>query len=332
MRETTNSCRHPAGPLPIPPRMTMNRRLFCVTAGALLLSARTSSGVPGREQQVPFSEGSAPPRNAVPDPTCDCHMHIYDDRFPAAPTATLRPPNATVKDYRALQARLGTKRTVVVTPSTYGTDNRCLLDALGQFGPDARGIAVVDTNVSSAELKQLSDTGVRGIRFNLVVGAVTTIEMIEPLAKRVHDLGWHIQINMPPDQLIASESLLQRIPTPIVVDHMARVPAEPSPQREMVLAVVRRSVETGRAWVKLTAPYLGSKSGPPAYQDASLVVADLVKLNPERMLWGTDWPHPTHQKHLPDDAVLVDRLVEWVPDPAQRRRILVDNPQSLYKF
>jgi len=259
-------------------------------------------------------------------------MHIYDDRFPASPTATLRPPNATVNDYRALQARLGTKRTVIVTPSTYGTDNRCLLDALAQFGPDARGIAVVDASVSSGELKRLSDAGVRGIRFNLAVGAVTTVEIIEPLAKRVHDLGWHIQINMPPDQLIANEGLLQRVPTPIVFDHMARVPVEMSPQREAVLVVVRRAVESGRAWVKLTAPYLGSKSGPPTYQDAGLVVADLVKLNPEQMLWGTDWPHPTHQKHLPDDAGLVDGFVEWVPDQAQRRRILVENPKRLYGF
>ena len=114
--------------------------------------------------------------------------------------------------------------------------------------------------------------------------------------------------------------------------YMARVPVEMSPQREAVLVVVRRAVESGRAWVKLTAPYLGSKSGPPTYQDAGLVVADLVKLNPEQMLWGTDWPHPTHQKHLPDDAVLVDGFVEWVPDQAQRRRILVENPKRLYGF
>ena len=168
----------------------------------------------------------------MPDPSCDCHMHIYDDRFPAAPNATLRPPNATVDDYRSLQARLGTTRTVVVTPSTYGTDNRCMLDALGRFGANARGIAVLDTTVTNAELNRLAEAGVRGIRFNMAVGSVTTIEMIEPLAKRVNDFGWHIQVNMPPDQLVVNESLLLRLPTPIVFDHMARVPVEMSPQRE----------------------------------------------------------------------------------------------------
>ena len=106
----------------------------------------------------------------MPDPSCDCHMHIYDDRFPAAPNATLRPPNATVDDYRSLQARLGTTRTVVVTPSTYGTDNRCMLDALGRFGANARGIAVLDTTVTNAEINRLAEAGVRGIRFNMAVG------------------------------------------------------------------------------------------------------------------------------------------------------------------
>ena len=312
--------------------MTMDRRQFCVAAGALLVPSASASGAQGREQRASFSAGSEPPRVGLPDPTCDCHMHIYDDRFPAAPTATLRPPNATVDDYRALKVRLGTTRNVVVTPSTYGTDNRCTLDALGQLGRDARGIAVLDTSVSSAELKRLDDAGVRGIRFNMAVGSVTTIDMIEPLAKRIHDLGWHIQINMPPDQLVANENMLQRIPTPIVFDHMARVPVEASPQRELVLAVVRRTVESGRGWVKLTGAYIGSKRGPPTYQDAGAVVADLVRLGPERMLWGTDRPHPTHQQHLPDDALLVDRFVEWVPDESQRRRILVDNPRMLYRF
>lgn len=309
----------------------MDRRRFCLGAGALFVPA-ASSGAPGREQQAPFSAGSAPPRYRMPDPSTDCHMHIYDDRFPAAPTATLRPPNATAEDYRALQSRLGTTRIVVVTPSTYGTDNRCMLDALGRFGRDARGVAVVDTSVSSADLKKLDEAGVRGIRFNLAVGAVTTVGMIEPLAKRVHDLGWHVQINMPPDQLIANEALLQRIPTQIVFDHMARIPVGGVPQREMALAIVQRAVGAERAWVKLTAPYLGSKAGPPMYEDAGALVAELVKIGPERVLWGTDWPHPTHQQHLPDDAVLVDRFAEWVPDEAQRRQILLNNPQTLYGF
>jgi len=310
----------------------MNRREFCLSAGAFMLPVGSSVAAPGREQGVPFSSCRAAPRFTMPDLACDCHMHIYDDRFPAAPNATLRPPNATVDDYHALQARLGTTRNVVVTPSTYGTDNRCTLDALEKLGPTARGVAVVDTSVSDAELKRLDGAGVRGIRFNLAVGAVTTIDMVEPLSKRIHDLGWHVQVNMAPALLLASEGMLQRIPTPIVFDHMARVPVENSPERESMLLFLRRKVESGRGWVKLTAPYIASKQGPPRYDDAGAVVAELVTLNPERMLWGTDWPHPTHQQHPPDDAVLVDRFAEWVPDEGRRRRILVDNPRVLYRW
>jgi predicted TIM-barrel fold metal-dependent hydrolase len=156
--------------------------------------------------------------------------------------------------------------------------------------------------------------------------------MIEPLARRVHELGWHIQVNMPAAQLPANEALLLRVPTPIVFDHLARIPVEASPQRAAVLSVVKRVVDSGRGWVKLTAPYLASKAGPPGYEDAGAIVKDLVGMGTERLLWGTDWPHPTHQQHLPDDALLADRFADWVPDESHRRRILVDNPHALYRF
>ena len=123
-------------------------------------------------------------------------MHIYDSRFPVAPNAKLRPPDATVDAYRLFQKRIGTTRNVVVTPSTYGTDNSCTLDAMAKLGASARGVAVVDTSVTDAELKRLNDLGIRGVRFNLVQSGATTIDMLEPLSKRVNDLGWHVQIHM----------------------------------------------------------------------------------------------------------------------------------------
>ena len=141
-------------------------------------------------------------------------MHIYDSRFPAAPNAKLRPGNATVDDYRRLQKRLGTTRNVVVTPSTYGTDNSCTLDAMAKLGPSARGVVVVDTSVTDAELKRLHDLGIRGIRFNLVQSGATTIEMLEPLSKRVNDLGWHVQIHMLADAIVENADLFQRLPKP----------------------------------------------------------------------------------------------------------------------
>jgi predicted TIM-barrel fold metal-dependent hydrolase len=151
-------------------------------------------------------------------------MHIYDGRFPVAPNATLRPGNASVDDYRLLQKRIGTTRNVVVTPSTYGTDNACTLDAMAKLGASARGVAVVDTSVTDAELKRLNALGIRGIRFNLVQSGATTIDMLEPLSKRANDLGWHVQVHMLGDAIVENAGLLQRLPTPIVFDHMARIP------------------------------------------------------------------------------------------------------------
>jgi predicted TIM-barrel fold metal-dependent hydrolase len=151
-------------------------------------------------------------------------MHIYDSRFPVSPTAKLRPADATVDDYRLFQKRIGTMRNVVVTPSTYGTDNSCTLDAMAKLGPSARGVAVVDTSVTDSELKRLNDLGIRGIRFNLVQSGATTIDMLEPLSKRVNDLGWHVQIHMLGEHIVENADLLQRLPSPIVFDHLGRVP------------------------------------------------------------------------------------------------------------
>ena len=156
----------------------MKRRTFVTGAGVLAAAVATAPLTARLAQaQVPFSSGTEPPKLKAPPHACDSHMHIYDSRFPVAATATLRPPDAHVSDYRLLQKRIGTTRNVIVTPSTYGTDNSCTSDALRQIGPSARGVAVVDTSVTDAELKRLADDGFRGIRFNLVQSGATTAEM-----------------------------------------------------------------------------------------------------------------------------------------------------------
>src|SRR5205807_8102109 len=160
---------------------------------------------------------------------CDCHHHIYDGKYPIAPSATLKPGDAKVADYRALQKRTGTTRDVVVQPSTYGTDNSCTLDAMAQLGPASRGVAVVDTSVTDAELKRLNGLGIRGIRFNLVQAGATTVDMLEPLSTRVNDLGWHVQIHMLGDRIATIEDVLLRLPSPIVFDHLGRLVPQPAP-------------------------------------------------------------------------------------------------------
>ena len=309
----------------------ITRRGFHKAMGATFIVAGGFDAT-AKAETVPWSAGTELPKLKAPPNACDCHMHIYDSRFPVAPTAKLRPSNATVDDYRLLQKRLGATRNVVVNPSTYGTDNSCTLDAMARLGGNARGVAVVDTSVTDSELKRLHELGVRGIRFNLVQSGATTIDMLEPLSKRVNDLGWHVQIHMLGDGIVENAALFQRLPSPIVFDHMGRIP-EPSGVDHPAFALIVKLLDSGRAWVKLSGAYMDTKTGSPAYADTSTIARGYVKAAPERLVWASDWPHPTEKADAkPDDAILFDLLANWAPDEAIRNRILVDNPVSLYGF
>ena len=306
-----------------------NRRdiLKVIPAAALIAHAR-----PATAESVKWSAGSEKPKLKAPANACDCHHHVYNARFPVDPKATLRPADALVDDYRALQKRIGTTRNVLVQPSTYGTDNRCHLEALAAFGPTARMVAVVDDTVSTEELKRMHGLGVRGIRFNLAQAGATTPEMMEPLSRRINDLGWHIQINAPAARILEIMPILERVPSPIVFDHLAHIP-QPDGVNHPLYAKVRALMDKGRTWVKLSGAYADTKVGPPTYADSSAVARAYAKAAPERCVWGSDWPHPSeHSKHLPDDAVLFDLLSDWVPDEKVRHRILVENPATLYDF
>lgn len=296
----------------------------------ILAGSATGLAATARAETVPWSAGSERPRLKAPPEAADCHHHIYDHRFPPDPRATLHPADATVADYRLLQTRLGLTRNVVVQPSTYGTDNRCMLAALAAFGPTARGIAVVHPDIPESDLRRMAAQGVRGIRFNLVQTGATTIEMVEPLSHRIADLGWHVQLHMLGAQIAAQEALLRRLPTPIVFDHLARIPAAEGINHP-AFRVVRSLLDGGRVWVKLSGPYQDSRTGPPTYADVSAVAGAYVRAAPERCVWGSDWPHPT-EKIKPDDAVLLDLLTDWAPQSSTQALILVKNPQILYGF
>jgi predicted TIM-barrel fold metal-dependent hydrolase len=268
----------------------------------------------------------------MPADACDCHHHIYNSKFPIAPSATLKPGDAKVADYQALQKRNGTTRSVVVQPSTYGTDNSCTLDGLAQLGPASRGVAVVDTSVTDAELKRLNGLGIRGIRFNLVQAGATTVDMLEPLSKRIADLGWHVQIHQTGDGIVKMQDVLQKVASPIVFDHMGRIPKDVGVDHP-AYTVISKLIDKGRTWVKISGAYMDTKIGPPTYADSTMLAQAFVKLAPQRMVWGSDWPHPTEKADdKPNDATLVDLLTEWAPDEATRNRILVSNPAELYGF
>jgi D-galactarolactone isomerase len=288
---------------------------------------RRSAGAGGG---VPHSAGVAPPRLAVPADACDAHIHILDPRFPT--NGAMPVQSATVADYRALQQRLGTTRTVVVQPKAYGTRNDCTLDAITQLGTGACGIAVVHPTISDAELRRLDSGGICGLRFSLWNPAdqVTTLDMIEPLAKRASDLGWHVQLHLAADQIVDNATLLGRIPTQIVFDHAGRLPPKAGVAHP-AFAIIARMLERGRTWMKLSGAYLSSTTGPPDYADTSKAARAFARIAPERMVWGSDWPHVT-ERHKPDDALLLDLIADWVPAVADQRRLLVDNPARLYGF
>ncbi len=309
----------------------IGRRDFLQRAGLAALGAGTIASVPSQAQEaVPNSTGTELPKLKAPAIACDCHHHIYDsERFPPVQPGTVA--NARVSDYRLLQRRIGTQRDVVVTPSPYGTDNRVTLDAISQLGPNARGVAVIHPDIKDAELDALMRGGIRGVRCSVAANptsvAATTFDMIEPLSKRVNPLGWHVQINMDADQIAASEDLWMRLPSPIVFDHAGHAISTKHP----AYTVIRRLIDKGRTWVKLSVTFDNSKVGPPTYADLTEVAQAFVRAAPERMVWGSNWPHP-NDRVKPDDALVFDLLSQWAPDEKTRHRILVENPQILYGF
>jgi D-galactarolactone isomerase len=270
---------------------------------------------------------------AVPDGACDSHHHIYDPRFAFNPKAVLKPPYATVSDYRALQKKLGTSRNVMVQPSTYGTDNTCLMDVLAQMGENARAVCVVNSTVTDAELKKLHTAGTRGVRVQFGLGNPVGADEVMPLARRIAPLGWHIQCNMPPEQLVQMESVLLGLPVPVIIDHLGRAVDTKGPQ----YVTVRKLLDSGHGWVKVSGAYLYGGGTPPGYAGASAAAMGYIRGAPERCVWGSDWPHPDATKVLnpvamPDDVTLLNLMAHWAPDARLRHRILVENPERFYGF
>lgn len=280
---------------------------------------------------MPPASTELKPKLKAPPGACDTHMHIYDHRFPKAATAKILAPDASVADYLKMRARLGIARTVVVQPSAYGKDNRCTLEAMAAIGPSARGIAVVDETVTDAELDRLTKLGIRGIRFFMLAGAPLPLEILETMSARVAPFGWHVVFQMDGRDLADHEALLGRLTGPLIIDHVGKFLEPVTPEHPGFRAILRL-LDKGRTWAKLSAPYETSKLGPPFYDDVGRLAKALAKAAPERMLWASNWPHPTPDVTVPDDAVLLDMLLDWVPDEGARRLMLSDNPAKLYDF
>lgn len=266
----------------------------------------------------------------MPADACDCHVHVYGRDYPVRPDWTVPVPDAPLDAYRRVQRALGLSRTVVVQANAYGFDNACAEDALRTLGASARGVATIRPGIGDAELARLHAAGFRGARCYLLRGAQLTWDDLPAIAARIAPLGWHVQIQMDGRELPERRALIESLPTDVVLDHNGKF-LEPVPVSHPAFATLLRLLARGRTWVKLSAPYETSRTGPPAYGDVGALASALARANPERCVWATNWPHPGTAAP-PAEAALVALLHDWVPDAATRARILVDNPARLYGF
>ena len=268
---------------------------------------------------------------AVPKGACDTHMHIYDAKAPAA-KGTFMPGHFPVADYRAMQKRLGLERVIVVQANAYADDNSITLNAMRALGKGAKGVAVVQPDVKDAELDRLTKAGICAVRIMTLHGGMLGFDVMDPIMARVHPFGWHANIQLDGRELPKREAQIKGLPGKFVIDHTGKF-LEPVAPQDAAFKSLLRLVDTGRCWIKLAAPYETSKTGAPKYEDVGRLAKALVKHAPERMLWASNWPHPSARNPAPPrDEDLLDLLVDWAPDASTRNKILAANPAELYGF
>lgn len=292
---------------------------------------------PVRQPTLPGPDpATRKPRWQLPPGSCDCHAHVFgpQTRFPYLPHAAYIPPDVSVDDYARMLRTIGCERGVLVQPSAYGTDNRSMLEALRAGVFSLRGVAVVDVGVTDRQLQQLHDAGVRGVRINIASDTPgLTLEDAPRLAPRLKALGWHLQFFMDLKTLMDAEEKLAGLDIDIVIDHFGRVRADQgldAPPVKRLLGLLRRD----NVWAKIMGPYFVSNRAP-GYADVAPFARAVVEAAPDRVVWGTDWPHPATARldlPIPNDGDLADLLLQWMPDEVQRRKVLVDNPARLYGF
>ena len=274
-----------------------------------------------------------PPRLKPPPKACETHSHIYGTPEEYPHLAGRKPHvEATLEAYGTMLARLGFERGVIVQPSLYGTDNTCTLRSIQQMGLDrARGVAVTSRDVTPGELQKLHSQGIRGLRFYLIADDFKAADLA-PMANKVAPLGWHIQVQDDGNWLVDLAATLAKLPVDIVIDHVGRTPAE-NGINDLNFQALLRLLETGKLWVKISAPYLQTTAGPPTYADVGDKVRALVNVRPDRLVWAANWPHPNFAPDSkPEEADCLDPLLDWVPDEKIRNAILADNPAKLYDF
>ena len=264
---------------------------------------------------------------------CDAHCHVFGPaaRFPYDPKAAYHPDDAPLEQLHALHKKLGLERAVIVHASCHGPDMRATLDAIARSGGRYRGTAIIDETYGDREFQKMQDGGIRGVRFNFVrhLGGRPDMGFFHKTVQRLKAMGWHLILHLDAQDLPELESVFKTLPVPFVIDHMGRVKASEGLDQQP-FRVLLHTLRNEKAWVKICGAERVSSKGPP-FTDAVPFGRALVEAAPDRVLWGTDWPHP-NVKWMPDDAALLELFPQMVPDAALRKRILVDNPARLYGF
>ncbi|AEG93576.1 amidohydrolase family protein [Ramlibacter tataouinensis] len=305
------------------------------------MSKPTTGGFAKTPGWLDWYEGPSKPRLQLPPGSVDAHCHVFGpgDRFPYAPERKYTPCDASWQQLFQLRDHLGFERNVIVQATCHGADNSALLDALRRSEGRARGVVTVRRSVSDAELKSMHEAGVRGVRFNFVKRLVdfTPKDELMEIAARIAPLGWHVVIYFEAQDLPELWDFFTALPTTVVVDHMGRPDVRQpvdGPEFELFVKFMR---DYPNVWSKVSCPERLSVSGPPAlhgernaYRDVVPFARRIVETFPDRVLWGTDWPHPNLKGHMPDDGLLVDFIPHVAPTAQLQRKLLVDNPNRLY--
>jgi 2-pyrone-4,6-dicarboxylate lactonase len=275
------------------------------------------------------------PAFRAPPGACDAHCHIFGPagRYPYAPERTYTPPDAPLSRFKALQSTLGLTRAVLVNASCHGRDNTVIVDAIAQSGGQYRGIANADDDFSERDFEILHGQGFRGVRFNFVkhLGGIPDMGEFDRVLARIEPLGWHVDLHFDAADLLPFEHMLKALRLPFIIDHMGRVPTDKGLEQPPFRQLLELARSNQKCWVKISGSERMSSAGPP-FTDAVPFAQALIAAAPDRILWGTDWPHPNIAKHMPNDGDLVDLIPLMMPDSATQRRILVDNPNRLYQF
>lgn len=280
-----------------------------------------------------YDSSPSRPRLALPAGACDAHVHVFgpEARFPFARERSFTPCEAPKEKLFALHALLGIERCVVVQSTAHGFDNSATEDALAARRGAYVGIALVPVTIADAELRRLDAAGFRGVRFNFMrhLSAAAPIDAIIAFGERLAEIGWHLQLHFESALVHELAPALSRTAVPVVIDHMGRIDASRGLDQPDFVKL-RALMKDERFWIKVSGAERASRQGPP-YEDAVPYARSLVEEAEDRVLWGTDWPHP-NLSHVPDDGVLVDLLASIAPSESQRRALLVSNPERLYRF